>query len=141
ILLHIVSMDSENPIDDYQKINNELILYDESLKDRTQIVVANKMDVDGAKDKFSEFQKSLKGIKVIPISAINKEGLQTLKYEIASILKTIPKFEPKDTTKYYTLNAEDIIDFVIHKGDDGVYELTGDKLFILFNRTDFNNES
>ena len=38
ILLHIVSMDSLDPVDDYNKINNELVLYDEKLKDRTQIV-------------------------------------------------------------------------------------------------------
>jgi GTP-binding protein len=141
VLLHIVAMDSDNPFDDYQKINNELVLYDEKLKDRTQIVVANKMDVDGAKEKFESFQKSLKGIKVIPISAINKEGLQTLKYEIASTLKTIPKFEAKATTKVYTINPEDTENFIISKADDGVFEVSGEKVFLLFHRTDFNNDS
>jgi len=141
VLLHIVSMDSENPLDDYNKINNELVLYDEKLKDRTQIVVANKMDVEGANEKFEEFQKALKDIKVFPISALHNDGLQPLKYEIANTLKTIPKFEAKDTTKRYTLDESDTPDFTIHKGDDGVFELTGDKLYLLFNRTDFNNES
>ncbi|WIF88855.1 GTPase ObgE [Acholeplasma laidlawii] len=141
ILLHIVSMDSLDPVDDYNKINNELVLYDEKLKDRTQIVVANKMDVEGAQEKFESFKKALKDVKVIPISALMNDGIQALKYEIASTLRNIPKFAPKDTTKHYTLNAEDAVDFIITKGDDGVFELTGDKLFVLFNRTDFNNES
>src|SRR5690554_2183160 len=141
ILLHIVSMDSLDPVDDYNKINNELVLYDEKLKDRTQIVVANKMDVEGANEKFEDFQKALKGIKVFPISALHNDGLQPLKYEIANTLKMIPKFEAKDTTKRYTLDESDTPDFTIHKGDDGVFELTGDKLYLLFNRTDFNNES
>lgn len=141
ILLHVVSMASENPLDDYQKINNELVLYDENLKDRTQIVIANKMDVEGAKEKFEAFQKALKDIKVYPISALHNEGIDTLKYDIAKRLQTIPKFEPKDTKVRYTLEAEDQVDFIITQADDGVFELSGDKLFVLFNRIDFNNDS
>lgn len=141
ILLHVVSMASENPLDDYQKINNELVLYDENLKDRTQIVVANKMDVEGAKEKFEAFQKALKDIKVYPISALHNEGIDTLKYDIAKRLQTIPKFKPKDTKVRYTLEAEDQVDFIITRADDGIFELSGDKLFVLFNRIDFNNDS
>src|SRR5690606_25828812 len=62
VLLHIVSMESNHPYEDYLKINNELVLYDESLKDRTQIVVANKMDAEGAKEKLEAFKKQLNGI-------------------------------------------------------------------------------
>lgn len=141
ILLHVVSMASENPLDDYQKINNELVLYDENLKDRTQIVVANKMDVEGAKEKFDTFQKALKDIKVYPISALHNKGIDTLKYDIAKRLQTIPKFKPKDTKVRYTLEAEDQVDFIITRADDGIFELSGDKLFVLFNRIDFNNDS
>ena len=108
ILLHIVAMDSIDPVDDYKKINNELVLYDEKLKDRTQIVVANKMDVEGAEENLEKFKQAFKDIKIIPISALMNEGLQILKYEIATILKTIPKFEPKDTTKHYILIADEL---------------------------------
>ena len=139
ILLHIVAMDSIDPVDDYKKINNELVLYDEKLKDRTQIVVANKMDVEGAEENLEKFKQAFKDIKMI--SALMNEGLQILKYEIATILKTIPKFEPKDTTKHYILNADDTPEFIINKSDDGIYHLTGEKLHVLFNRTDFNNDS
>ena len=116
ILLHIVAMDSIDPVDDYKKINNELVLYDEKLKDRTQIVVANKMDVEGAgEENLESSSRHSKDIKIIPISALMNEGLQILKYEIATILKTIPKFEPKDTTKHYILNADDTPEFIINK--------------------------
>jgi len=141
ILLHVVSMASENPLEDYEKINNELVLYDENLKNRTQIVVANKMDVEGAKEKFEAFQKALKDIKVYPISALHNEGVDALKYDIAKKLQTIPKFEPKDTKVRYTLEVEDQVDFIITQAADGVYELSGDKLYVLFNRIDFNNDS
>lgn len=56
------------------------------------------------------------------------------------ILRNIFKFVLKDIIKYYILNVEDVVDFIIIKGDDGIFELIGDKLFVLFNRIDFNNE-
>ncbi len=141
VLLHIVSMESNHPYEDYLKINNELVLYDESLKDRTQIVVANKMDAEGAKEKLQAFKKQLNGIKVFEISALKKEGLEPLKQEIVRILKEIPKLKPKEATRIYEYNEKKESNFVITKGSDGVIELSGDKLFQLFNRIDFNNES
>ncbi|VEU82629.1 GTPase ObgE [Acholeplasma hippikon] len=141
VLLHIVSMESEDPYKDYLTINNELVQYDEALKDRVQIVVANKMDTEDAEEKLKEFESKLNGIKVFPISALNREGLMALKYEIIRVLKTIPKFEPKQITKVYEFNENKDSDFVITKGDDGIFDITGEKVFILFNRTDFNNES
>lgn len=141
VLLHIVSMESEDPYKDYVTINNELVQYDEELKNRVQIVVANKMDAPDAEEKLKTFESKLNGIKVLPISALEKQGLNELKYEIIRILKDIPKFQPKEITKVYEYNEKKESDFIITKGVDGIYDLSGDKLFILFNRTDFNNES
>ncbi|WP_025724557.1 GTPase ObgE [Acholeplasma granularum] len=141
ILLHIVSMESENPYDDYLKINKELVLYDESLENRTQIVVASKMDLDGSRQKLETFKKQLGDIKVIEISAVTHQGLETLKHEIIKTLKVIPKFEPKEITKVYTFDEVKESDFIVKIGDDGIVDLSGEKLFVLFNRTDFNNDS
>src|SRR5690606_10589714 len=141
VLLHIVSMESENPFKDYQIINNELVSYDESLKDRRQIVVANKMDVEGAKEKLAEFKKQLGDVEVFPISALTKQGLNELKYKIAEVLREIPKLEPKVATKVYTLEEKKTPDFIITKGADGIFDVTGDKVALFFNRTDFNSES
>src|SRR5690606_30921441 len=86
VLLHIVSMESDNPYQDYLNINKELELYDEALKSRLQIVVANKMDAPNAKEKLLDFKKKLGNIEVFEISALYKEGLQPLKYKIVEIL-------------------------------------------------------
>src|SRR5690554_5974213 len=91
ILLHMVSMDSNDPYQDYLNINKELSLYDEGLKNKKQIVVANKMDVPGAKEKLKDFQAKLKSVDVIPMSALQQEGLDHLKYMIVEGLKEIPK--------------------------------------------------
>lgn len=141
VLLHIVSMESDNPYQDYLNINKELELYDEALKSRLQIVVANKMDAPNAKEKLLDFKKKLGNIEVFEISALYKEGLQPLKYKIVEILKTIPKLQPKEATRLYTFNEANESNFIITKGDDGIFDLSGDKLYQLFNRIDFKNDS
>jgi len=61
-LLHLVSMDeleNKNPYESFKKINEELFVYNESLKDRPMIVCATKMDVPGSEKRFEEFKKKL----------------------------------------------------------------------------------
>src|SRR5690606_11761091 len=136
-----VSMESENPFKDYQIINNELVSYDESLKDRRQIVVANKMDVEGAKEKLAEFKKQLGDVEVFPISALTKQGLNELKYKIAEVLREIPNLDPKVSTKIYTLAEQSTPEFLNTKVADGIFDVTVDKVALFFNRSDFNSES
>ncbi|HBR65102.1 MAG TPA: GTPase ObgE, partial [Dehalococcoidia bacterium] len=46
VLVHLVDGTSENPSGDFQKINRELELFDESLKDKPQILAINKVDLE-----------------------------------------------------------------------------------------------
>lgn len=141
VLVHVVSMENEDPYQDYLAINKELALYDEELLNRPQIIVANKMDVEGAEEKLKAFKKHLKKKTIIPISAMNHQNLDMLKYEILNTLKVTPKIEVKVDEKVYTYNEKKESDFIIKKGDDGIFDITGDKLYRLFTRIDFNNES
>ncbi|MFA5692773.1 MAG: GTPase ObgE [Acholeplasmataceae bacterium] len=138
ILLHVVSLEREDPYLDYLTINKELISYDEDLINKPQIIVVNKTDLDPNQKKLNEFIKKLKKDEVYPISAVTKDGLKPLLNKINETLKTIPK---DDKTVVYHYEKDEKTDFIIKKGDDGVIELSGDKLFTLFNRTDFNNET
>ena len=48
VIVHVIDMsgmEGRNPVEDYQKIRNELLQYDENLGSRPEIVVANKMDL------------------------------------------------------------------------------------------------
>lgn len=141
ILVHIVSMDSEDPYQDYLNINKELVLYDESLGNKTQIVVANKMDVEGASGKLEIFKSKLPNLKVYETSIIKKEGIKELEYGIIEVLKEIPKIEPKANTKLYTLKESEESTVILKLGDDGIYDLSGDLLSKLFNRIDFGNDT
>ncbi len=80
LILHLVDMASEegrNPIEDYRAINRELSSFSMQLGRREQIIVANKMDLPGARDNLIEFKKKIKK-RVYAISALKREGLEDL---------------------------------------------------------------
>lgn len=95
LLLHIVDMANieDDPNDVFQKLNKELELYSNELSRKTQIVVANKMDLPRARELIKKFKpKKIK--KVYKISALTGEGLDELLKAIASELKNIAKTTP-----------------------------------------------
>lgn len=83
ILIHLIdgSLGVDEALLRHRKINEELKLYNPALLDKPQILVANKMDLDEAKDNFDELKETLSG-KVIPISALSGEGVKELAKEI-----------------------------------------------------------
>ena len=80
ILLHLIDMsgsEARDPVEDYRTINNELKDYSKEVYKKTQIIAANKMDLEGAAKNLERFKKVIKK-KVYPISALRKEGLEEL---------------------------------------------------------------
>lgn len=80
-IIDMASCDGQNPWDDFRIINEELKLYGRSLLNKPKIIVANKMDLEGAKQNLINFRKKTKQ-KILPISALKSEGLQELLYAI-----------------------------------------------------------
>lgn len=62
---------------------NDLILeleyYREGLSDRPSLVVANKVDEDGAEEVYIELKRRVSGVPVFPVSAVLEEGVPELK--------------------------------------------------------------
>jgi GTP-binding protein len=91
LILHIIDMsgtEGRNPIEDYYQLNQELRLYDKTLLEKPQILVANKMDLEGAGENLKIFRKRIKK-KIYPISALKGEGLGELIRDVASKLQKI----------------------------------------------------
>ena len=89
ILVHLIDMsgyEGRDPLDDYKTLNHELASYSESLNFKHKIVVANKMDLLEAEENLKRFKKKYRKEKIIPISAIKKEGLKELLKKITDIL-------------------------------------------------------
>lgn len=83
ILVHLIDvspMESRDPIDDYEKINNELKAFNVNLSSKPQIVVLNKTDVVKSEKELQDIKSRFKSrnIDVIVLSAITGEGLSNL---------------------------------------------------------------
>ncbi len=140
LLLHVVSLESEDPYQDYVNINKELISYDERLALRKQIVVANKLDAQDAPEKLEKLKSQLKDVEIVAISAITHKDLEKLKHITNTALQSIPKVEVEEEVVVYTLKEEEA-PFTIKRSDDGVYEVTGERLLRVFTKIDFNNDT
>jgi GTP-binding protein len=144
VLIHMIDMSDESlrdPYEDYKIINKELEEYNPDLLLRPQILVASKMDADGAKVRLENFKSKLeKDIEVIPISAMTNDNLDWLVYKIGKLLEETPFFykdeEVVDEYVEYNFTPEEP-DFIINKVSNNRYEVTGRLVEKLVNRTNF----
>ncbi len=88
ILVHVIDMsgcEGRDPIEDYNKICEELDLYSEELLQKHRILVANKMDLPESKKNLTKFKRKVTK-DIFPISAMEKEGLDALVSAIRLLL-------------------------------------------------------
>jgi GTP-binding protein len=81
VLVHLIdssAIDPENPLAAYYTVNRELSKYSEALAEKPQLVVLNKLDVEGATSLADTFCHALTGRKVLQISAATHQGLKQL---------------------------------------------------------------
>lgn len=91
ILVHLVDMagvDARDPLDDYEIINRELKFYSPEVANKTQILAANKMDLEPAKDNLKRFKSKFRK-KIIEISAKDSVNIGILIDEITKKLQKI----------------------------------------------------
>lgn len=80
VLLHLVSIESEDPYADYQTIRGELHQYDPELLEKPEHVLLSKSDeCDEEKLKATISQFSKEGIEVTPISILQEETLEPVR--------------------------------------------------------------
>ena len=111
LLLHVLDAagsEGRNPVEDFNKINDELKNYSKILATKKQIVVANKMDIANDKSLIKEIEELCKknNLKLFKISAATNEGIDELIEYIAQELKTIPKEDIVEVDEMYGLEEE-----------------------------------
>ena len=144
ILLHVIDVagtEGRDPVEDFNKINNELTKYSEKLSKKLQIVAANKSDVLQDESNFERLKKEVnsKGYEIFKISAVTGEGLTELFNYVAKVLKEVPKEELNEDEKtvYYTLEDEDA-GWEIHR-EGGKFVVTGKEMETIMRRVNFSD--
>ena len=88
VLLHLIDATADNPIGDYQTIQQELEAYGHGLPDRPQIIAFNKIDAVDAEilELITTELQELTSVPIFHVSAVTRRGLDTLMREIWAIL-------------------------------------------------------
>lgn len=148
VLLHVVDMSPEShrdPYEDYLSINQELGQYNESLLKRPQIIVASKMDVEGAAERLAEFKKHLtdEALDIIPVSAIIHDNLNFLIMKTKEYLDKTPLFRENeevidDYVEYNYQETDD--DILIHRVADDRFDVTGALVVRLYQKSNLSTD-
>ncbi len=146
VIVHLIDMgeSGRNPVDDYKIINNELASYGFGLDKRPRILLASKMDEEGALERLKEFKKHVKE-EIIPISALTEEGIKECLYKCSELLKNTPVFplysedsEELDT-KLYELPEEEK-PFVIERTKAHEFRISGEKIVKFYRMTNITTD-
>ncbi len=147
VIVHIIDMAStegRDPYDDFVTINEELRAYDQTLLERPQIIVANKMDIPEAEEQLAFFKEQLtEDYPIYPLSTVTREGLRELLFAIADTLDRTPhRIKPVEEAPEHIVykHQPEEIPFVISRDDDGAYVLSGAKIEKLFKMTDLTRD-
>ena len=84
-VVDMAGSEGRNPIEDFQKVREELKLYRAELAHRRFVVVANKMDLRGAVENLDAFRKRIRR-RPLAVSALAGDGIPQLKRELAKLL-------------------------------------------------------
>ena len=128
VIIHIVDIsgtEGRDPVDDINKINEELKTYDPDILNKPQVIAANKtdcLDKESLDEALEELQKAFPDSEIFPISAAVGDGIKPLLYKVKEILDGMPKdavvFEPEVDTDTLFDNPDE--PFYVSKEKDGV---------------------
>ena len=85
-VVDVAGSEGRNPVEDVQNLRREIDLYDPTLSSRAWLVVANKMDLPGAKENLKALQERFPKVQILPTSAAKGEGIDDLKQALATRL-------------------------------------------------------
>ena len=146
VILQFIDMSNSgrDPYEEYCVIKNELKAYGFGLDKRPCIIIASKMDEEGAEERLKAFKKKCKE-EVIPISALTEEGINECLYRAADLLDKTPLFpiyseesEELDT-KIYQLEDEEK-PFYIERIKAHEFEIKGDQIVKFYKMTNISTD-
>ena len=135
VLIHIVDIsgiEGRDALEDFDKINDELRLYNERLSTRPQVVVANKADILEDESIFEDFKNELesRGYKVFKMSAATRQGVDEVIAYVTQLLQEVEDVELVTEEEMYRpeLDVQEEEGLTIEIDEDGVYVVEGKAL-------------
>lgn len=141
LLVHVLDVsgiEGRDPVEDYNTIYKELELYNENIKFKTEIIVANKTDLLTSDENLKKVREYFKDKIVLEISAVTQMGIKELKYKIFEELSKIEiEYETFDEEYEYVEESEKD-DYEIY-AEDGTFYIEGPLVDYLVYITNFED--
>lgn len=132
ILLHLLDGASQDPLEDWAMINQELALHDTGLESKPQIVVLNKMDLPDAQawEPIIRERMAEEGIPFHAISAVTQQGVQEMLNSLRQLLQEAPPspiYEKVDALPVIRPELDESA-FTISRLSDGSWRVRGKRI-------------
>lgn len=144
MLVHVVDVagsEGRDPIEDFEKINEELVKFNPELAKCPQIVAGNKMDLasDEQLERFRAYMQE-KGLEYYEIVAPICYGTQELINAVARKLATLPPVKRYDSEEVpMTVLEKKKNDGFKITVEDGVYIVEAEWLYRILSKTDLDD--
>ncbi len=130
LLVHVVdlaSVDGRDPIQDWQMINQELMMYDMELEKKPQLLVVNKIDLPEAQENLPLFVEEVRKLgydgDIIEISAASQQGIQKMIYKIADMIYEIKQAAIARDKEVAALDQVAEVEFRYQKEAEETFEI------------------
>lgn len=96
VFIHVVdgaALEGTDPVENIEKIKEELEKYKEGLSERPTVIAVNKMDIPEAKENYEKIKAKYESdtVKVFPVSAATNTGLDDMLKAVSDVLKAYPE--------------------------------------------------
>ena len=140
LLIHVVDAagsEGRDPMEDFDKINEELAKFSDVLASLPQIVAANKTDLPDAEVFMPYLEEKLsgQGIPLFPVSAATVTGFEPMLDKVLQMLDALP---PVKTYAEEELEIAPQYEkgFTVHRDDSGAYVVEGGDVDRILDTTD-----
>jgi len=150
VLIHFVdaaSVEGRDPIDDIKKINAELENYGAGVKNKPQVIAANKVDAiyDLSESKIEEIKNEFEpqGIKVFPVSGVSGQGIKELLFYVSDLLDNLKDESQVFEREYFddiSVSDNAGLPYTVEKVEDGLYSVEGPRIERMLGYTNLESE-
>ena len=124
LLVHVLDVsgiEGRDPIEDYYTIYKELELYNDNIKNKKEIIVANKTDLLTSNENLERLKEHFKDRTILEISAVTQMGIKELKYKIYEELSKIEIDYETFDEEYEYIEEDERQAYEIYFEDDTFY--------------------
>ncbi|TPE57338.1 GTPase ObgE [[Mycoplasma] falconis] len=141
VIAHIIDFGSpeKNPVVDYQIINNELKSYNLSLEKLTQVVIANKSDLEAFEEHKKAFEEAYPDVKLVEYSALYDNNIDPVKAALWHALenaKAVINQEIEEQVVTITLDKNPVVVKMVGYNE---WEISGDDVYRIYDLIPLNS--